>query len=112
MDSSITTTIASFIDKWWGVLLPVALMMIFKQFIVELWEYAKLKWSDAPYAGLGNIVKFSENGAKWKIFIISRKVVCLEELDPGDPTREAKTGWAMKIPTKDFMNTKLLYRQV
>ena len=84
-------------------------MVFFRQMIVDTLDFIKLKWSDSPYSGMGNIVRFNENGKKWKVWKISWKTVILEGVEDDEDT---STREMMKISTSDYVRSKLYYKKV
>jgi hypothetical protein len=105
--SNITADILKFIDDWWGILVPIVLMMIFKTMIADIINWFFFKWSDSPYTGTGNIIMFEENGTEYKIWRHSVKNIYFKEMKNGD-----ETGFILKMNMYEYNKKKLIYKEV
>jgi len=105
---SITSTVATFIDHWWAWLVPVVIMFILRRYISNLWYRIVMKLSEAPYASIGNVIQFQENGTKWKIVGFTRHSVYLKNAE-----KEKNGNLAlMRVPIDKYYNSIFIYKKV
>lgn len=104
----ITTDILKFIDDWWGIIIPLVLMMVFKQWVSDVITWVRYKWSDAPYTGMGNIIQFKEDGVSYKLWRHSIKNIFLKKLND----KEEETGYILKMNMYEYTKTRIIYKEV
>lgn len=105
LNNSPSSTVLSFLDKWWGILVPVVLTLVFRQELMEIYRYVRFRWDKRPYTNKGNVVRFEVDGPKWKIHHIDKKEIILLKLDEqGHVTKDA-----MKQEISHFIRSTLYY---
>lgn len=100
----ITSQLATIIDEWWTILLPIALLMIFKQYFLNFIIYIQLRFSFSPYTSAGNKVKLHNEW--WNIFKITINNVYLER-----PTEDNGV-IILKVNIYKYYKDNIIYKKI
>lgn len=103
-EDSITNILFKFIDEWWGLLVPITLMTVFKQYITNVFIWCILRFSFSPYTSVGNHVFLEGNW--WVIYTISLSNVYLERKIENNETL------ILKVGIYDYFKSKIIYKKV